>query len=160
VPGGRAGAWPWPARRAAAEAGPAVPRELPAGVRHFVGRAGELAALTGLLDRHRAENPHAVLVAAISGAARVGKTSLAVRRAHQVTGRFPDGQLYADLRGYHPDRPPVPAAEALAGFLHALGVPGPEIPPETARRAARYRSLPAGRRMLVVLDNAASVDQV
>jgi tetratricopeptide (TPR) repeat protein len=88
----------------------------------------------------------------------VGKTALAVHWAHQVADRFPDGQLYVNLRGYDPDQL-VPAADALAGFLRALGVPGPDIPPEPDERAARYRSLLAGRRMLVVLDNARSVEQ-
>lgn len=87
------------------------------------------------------------------------KTALAVHWAHQVTGQFPDGQLYVDLRGYDPDHP-VPATDALAWFLWALGVPHLDIPAEAAARAALYRSLLAGRRMLVVLDNARSVDQV
>mgnify|MGYP001362519716 CR=1 FL=1 len=155
----RANAAQRPAGPAAGGTGPAGPRELPAGVRHFVGRADELAALTALLDRNRAEAPATVMVAVISGTAGVGKTSLAVRWAHQVTERFPDGQLYVDLCGYDPGRP-RPAAEALAGFLRALGVSGPDIPAGTAERAARYRSLLAGRRLLIVLDNAGSVDQV
>jgi tetratricopeptide (TPR) repeat protein len=89
----------------------------------------------------------------------VGKTALAVHWAHQVADRFPDGQLYVNLRGYDPDQL-VPVADALAGFLRTLGVPGSDIPPEPDERAARYRSLLAGRRMLVVLDNAGSVEQV
>lgn len=138
---------------------PAVPRELPRRVAHFVGRAEELAALTGLLDRAGDGMPGTVVISAIGGTAGVGKTALAVEWAHRVTERFPGGQLYVDLRGYHPDRP-VPAADALAGFLRALGVPGQDIPAEEAERAARYRSLLAGRRMLVVLDNASMVEQV
>ncbi len=93
------------------------------------------------------------MISAIGGTAGVGKTALAVHWAHQVAERFPDGQLYVNLRGYDPDQP-MPAADALAGFLRALGVPGQDIPAEVAERAARYRSLLAGRRMLVVLDNA------
>jgi tetratricopeptide (TPR) repeat protein len=139
--------------------GPAVPRELPARVRHFTGRAGELAALTALLDQAGAQAPGTVVISAIGGTAGVGKTALAVHWAHQVTGRFPDGQLYVNLRGYDPGRP-VPATDALAGFLRSLGVPGQDIPPEADQRAARYRSLLAGKRMLVVLDNAGSADQV
>ena len=79
--------------------------------------------------------------------------------AHRVADRFPDGQLYVNLRGYDPDRP-VTAGDALARFLRALGVPGQDIPPEADERAARYRSLLSGRRALVVLDNAGSVEQV
>ena len=99
------------------------------------------------------------MISAVSGTAGVGKTALAVRWAHRVAAAFPDGQLYVNLRGDDPDRP-VNAAEALAGFLRALGVAGQDIPLEEAERAARYRSLVAGRRLLVVLDNAASVEQV
>ncbi len=137
-------------------AGRVVPQDLPAAVRHFTGRAGELAALTRLLD----EPAQGVLViSAIGGTAGVGKTALAVHWAHQVAGRFPDGQLYVNLRGYDVARP-VDAADALAGFLRALGVPGPDIPPGQDQRAARYRSLLAGKRMLVVLDNASAAEQV
>jgi predicted ATPase len=88
----------------------------------------------------------------------LGKTALAVHWAHQVAGRFPDGQLYVNLRGYDPGQPMSPA-DALAGFLRALGMPGQEIPHEEDERAARYRSLIAGRRILVILDNAGSVEQ-
>jgi DNA-binding SARP family transcriptional activator/tetratricopeptide (TPR) repeat protein len=136
-----------------------VPRELPAPVAGFVGRAAELAALTELLDRSGDQVPGVTVISAIDGTAGVGKTALAVHWAHQVAGRFPDGQLYVNLRGYDPDRP-MPAGDALAGFLRALGVPGQEIPPEEDERAARYRSLLSGKRMLVLLDNAGSVEQV
>jgi DNA-binding SARP family transcriptional activator/tetratricopeptide (TPR) repeat protein len=136
-----------------------VPRELPAAVAGFAGRAGELAALTGLLDQAVASTPPTVVIPAIGGTAGVGKTALAVQWAHTVTDRFPDGQLYVNLRGYDPDRP-MPSADALARFLRVLGVPGQDIPAEEDERAARYRSLLAGRKMLVVLDNAGSVEQV
>jgi DNA-binding SARP family transcriptional activator/tetratricopeptide (TPR) repeat protein len=137
----------------------AVPRQLPAPVAGFAGRAGELAALTGLLRQSTEGLPPAVVISAIGGTAGVGKTALAVQWAHQVADRFPDGQLYVNLRGYDPDQP-MPPADALAGFLRALGVPGQDIPAEDDERAARYRSLLAGKKMLAVLDNAGSVEQV
>jgi tetratricopeptide (TPR) repeat protein len=103
--------------------------------------------------------PGAVVISAIGGTAGVGKTALAVHWAHSVTDRFPDGQLYANLRGYDPAQP-MSASDALAAFLRSLGVPGQAIPPEEDERAARYRSLLAGKRVLVVLDNAGSAGQV
>jgi DNA-binding SARP family transcriptional activator/Tfp pilus assembly protein PilF len=138
---------------------PAVPRELPAGVGHFTGRETELAALYELLDRSGEQAPGAVVISAIGGTAGVGKTALAVHWAHQVAERFPDGQLYVNLRGYDPAQP-MTAADALAGFLRALGVSSQDIPAEEDQRAARYRSTLAGRRVLVVLDNAGSAGQV
>jgi DNA-binding SARP family transcriptional activator len=137
----------------------AVPRELPATVAHFAGREGELAALNRMLDQAGERAPGPVVISAIGGTAGVGKTALAVYWAHQVAGRFPDGQLYVNLHGYDPGEPVSPA-DVLAGFLHALGVPGPAIPDRMDERAARYRTLLAGRRMLVVLDNARSAEQV
>jgi tetratricopeptide (TPR) repeat protein len=127
-------------------------------VPHFTGRASEIKTLTGMLGQ-AAHAGGAVVITAIGGTPGIGKTALAVHWAHQAAGRFPDGQLYVNLRGYDPGQP-VPAADALAGFLSSLGVPGQDIPPEVDQRAARYRSLLAGRRMLVVLDNAGSADQV
>jgi DNA-binding SARP family transcriptional activator/Tfp pilus assembly protein PilF len=148
-----------PAAPAAGHRAGAMPRELPAPVTGFAGRAAELEALTGLLERSADSMPPAVVISAIGGTAGVGKTALAVQWAHQAADRFPDGQLYVNLRGYDPDRP-MPAADALAGFLRALGVGGQDIPPEEDERAARYRSLLAGKKLLVVLDNAGSVEQV
>jgi DNA-binding SARP family transcriptional activator len=172
---------PRPAIRPAAP----VPRELPSDVPAFTGRAAELArldriftgpaAVTGT-DTGAGTGPAALpgqmaepgvpggrvtaaVISAVSGTAGVGKTALAVHWAHQAGERFPDGQLYVNLRGYDPDRP-MPAAYALAGFLRALGVPGPDIPPGEDQRAARYRSLLAGQRMLIVLDNASRAEQV
>ena len=130
----------------------AVPRELPGVPAEFTGRERELAALTGLLNVVGRRGPGTVMISAISGPAGVGKTALAVAWAHQVAERFPDGQLYVDLRGYDLAEP-MTAADALAGFLRALGVPGQDIPPEVGERAALYRSLLAGRRILVVADN-------
>jgi DNA-binding SARP family transcriptional activator/tetratricopeptide (TPR) repeat protein len=135
-----------------------MPLQLPGTVRHFVGREHELAELTRILDQAEQE-PGAVAIIVIAGTPGVGKTALAVRWAHQAARRFPEGQLYVNLRGYDPGRPVAPS-DALAGLLSALGVRGEDIPAEADERAARYRSLLAGRRMLVVLDNARSVEQV
>jgi tetratricopeptide (TPR) repeat protein len=140
-----------------------VPRELPADVSAFTGRALELAELDLLLPAQSDTGPGCaagpVMISAVSGTAGVGKTALAVRWAHRVQDVFPDGQLYVNLRGYDPDQP-LPATDALAGFLQALGVPSAGIPLGEANRAARYRSLLAGKRLLVVLDNAAAEEQV
>jgi DNA-binding SARP family transcriptional activator/tetratricopeptide (TPR) repeat protein len=143
-----------PLRRPAQPTRPtATPAQLPAAVPAFTGRAVELVELDAALA-----DPAAPVVA-VSGTAGVGKTTLSVHWAHQVADRFPDGQLYVDLRGYDPDQP-VSAAEALAGFLRALRVPAAEIPLTVDERAAAYRTLLAGRRMLVVLDNANAAEQV
>jgi DNA-binding SARP family transcriptional activator/Tfp pilus assembly protein PilF len=149
-----------------------VPRELPADVHGFTGRIAELDVLDTLLDSDGKTpvnagmvpfdpggSPSAVAVVAVSGPAGVGKTALAVRWAHASADRFPDGQLYLNLRGYDL-REPMTSADALAWLLRALGLPGPDIPAEPEERAARYRSLLAGRRVLLVLDNARDVDQV
>jgi tetratricopeptide (TPR) repeat protein/transcriptional regulator with XRE-family HTH domain len=133
-----------------------VPRQLPAAVTHFVGRQAELAALTRLLDD---TDTGVALISAIGGAAGVGKTELALRWAHHNASRFPDGQLYVNLRGYD-SRSAITAREALASFLRGLGVHGDELPPDTEDRAGLYRTMVAGRRMLIVLDNAAAVDQL
>jgi tetratricopeptide (TPR) repeat protein len=125
----------------------------------FTGRSAELQALTQLLDRSGTQGAEAIVIAAIGGPPGVGKTALAVHWAHQAAGRFPDGQLYVNLRGYDPGQP-MSTADALAGFLRSLGVPGQDIPPDEAERAVRYRSLLAGKRILVVLDNAGSACQV
>ncbi|MEU4218969.1 tetratricopeptide repeat protein, partial [Actinoplanes sp. NPDC026623] len=135
-----------------------APTQLPADVRAFTGRAGELAALDLMLAPPDGDEPP-LTVALLSGTAGVGKSALAVRWAHRVRDAFPDGQLYVNLRGYDADQP-VAVADALAGFLTALGVRGPEIPAGTDERAGRYRSELTGRRMLVLLDNASSVEQV
>jgi tetratricopeptide (TPR) repeat protein len=134
-----------------------VPAQLPADVPGFTGRAGELAELAALAST--VDGAPAVLISAVSGMAGVGKTALAVRWAHRVRRQFPDGQLFLDLRGYDPARPVRPGA-ALARFLSALGLSGVDIPLDEDEAAATYRSLLDGRRVLVVLDNAASVEQV
>src|SRR5215467_12911191 len=135
-----------------------VPAQLPPDVRGFTGRHDELGELDRLFIE-AGDQSTAVVISAVAGTAGVGKTALAVRWAHRVRDRFPDGQLYVDLRGYGPDRP-IPAGKALARFLTDLGVAGRDIPLDVDDRAARYRTEINGRRMLVVLDNAASVEQI
>jgi DNA-binding SARP family transcriptional activator/tetratricopeptide (TPR) repeat protein len=136
-----------------------VPAQLPSDVSAFTGRHAELTELDSLLATIPAGVTTVVVISAVSGTAGVGKTALAVHWAHRVRDRFPDGQLYVNLRGYDPERP-MAAADALAGFLDELGVAGYRVPPGLDERAARYRSRIAGRRMLVVLDNAATAEQV
>lgn len=135
-----------------------VPRQLPAATRHFAGRAGPLAALNALLDE--ATTATTAVISAIEGTAGVGKTALAVHWAHQVADRFPDGQLYANLRGFGPTEPATEPTEAIRRFLDALGVPLRRIPPEPDALAALYRSELAGRRLLILLDNARDSAQV
>ncbi|MGW6933700.1 ATP-binding protein [Lentzea sp. NPDC054927] len=137
---------------------PVIPHQLPADIRQFSGRENELRQLDALRVEKSAA-PSAVVICAIAGTAGVGKTALAVRWAHRARTHFPDGQLYVDLLGYSPDAP-VTAAQALEGFLHALGVSGDAVPPRLDDQAALYRSLLDGRRMLVVLDNASTPEQV
>jgi DNA-binding SARP family transcriptional activator len=137
---------------------PAVcPRQLPASPRHFAGRAGDLAGLTRLLDEPPGDG---VVIAAIGGAAGVGKTALAIRFAHQVASSFPDGQLYVNLRGFDPVGPPVTPEKAITGFLTSLGIDPRHIPATLDEQSALYRSLLAARRVLVVLDNARDTSQV
>jgi hypothetical protein len=136
------------------------PRELPGAVADFVGRTEELGRLFELLDQAAlAGAGGAVVISAIGGTAGVGKTALALHWAHQAADRFPDGQLYVNLRGYDRDQP-MTAGDALAGFLRTLGVAGSDIPADTGERATLYRSMLAGRRVLLILDNAAQDAQV
>ncbi|MFD0199152.1 MULTISPECIES: AfsR/SARP family transcriptional regulator [Saccharothrix] len=137
-----------------------APRQLPTHTRLFVGRERELAALSALLDSAPAGEAGAVVVAAIHGTAGVGKTALALRWASRNAHRFPDGQLYVNLRGFDPTGAPTSPGEALSGFLCALGVLPERVPSGLDEQVALYRSLLAGRRVLVVLDNAADSEQV
>lgn len=136
-----------------------VPRQLPAHSSHFVGRAAELHQLTALLDT-LALDKSTMIVAAIRGTPGVGKTALALRWAHTIVERFPDGQLYINLRGFDPSGNPVLPAEAVRGFLDAFEIPPERIPVSLDAQMALYRSLLAERRVLVVLDNARDSDQV
>jgi tetratricopeptide (TPR) repeat protein len=134
-----------------------VARELPPDVSTFTGRADALVEL----DRRLTDGVGgpAIPISVVVGTAGVGKTALAVHWAHRVASRFPDGQLYVNLGGYDRTEPVVPST-ALARFLRSLGVTGPALPPDESELAARYRSLMAGRRMIVLLDNARSAEQV
>jgi tetratricopeptide (TPR) repeat protein len=133
------------------------PRQLPGDLRHFVNRTAELQSLDATLTT--GGDPFVPPVCVIAGTAGAGKTALALRWAHQVKDRFPDGQLYVNLRGYDPGEP-VAAEEVLPRFLTALGVAASAVPTDPDSAAALYRTLLADRRMLVFLDNAATVAQV
>ncbi|MGH8794293.1 MAG: BTAD domain-containing putative transcriptional regulator, partial [Stackebrandtia sp.] len=135
-----------------------VPAQLPPGLSSFTGREAVLRTLDGLLDAGAAAGP--VVISAISGAAGVGKTTLAVHWAHRIASRFPDGQLYVNLRGFDPSGQTTTSAEAIRGFLDALGVAKERVPAEPDAQCGLYRSLLSGKRVLVVLDNARDAEQV
>jgi len=135
------------------------PAQLPADIADFTGRDDQVRHLGELLSGPAASSdPGVVRIAVVAGAGGLGKTSLAVHAAHRVRGSFPDGQLYVDLLGATPA--PLPPGDVLARFLRDLGVDGRDIPVDEDERAARYRTTLAGRRMLVVLDNARDAAQV
>jgi DNA-binding SARP family transcriptional activator/tetratricopeptide (TPR) repeat protein len=131
-----------------------VPHQLPSAPASFVGRTELLAAL----DRAGAAEP--VVISAIGGAGGVGKTWLALHWAAGKLDEFPDGQLYVNLRGFDPVAEPMSVSVAVRGFLHALGVDGAAVPPDPDAQLALYRSRLAGKRLLIVLDNAADSGQV
>lgn len=136
------------------------PHELPPDVHAFADRVDQLAEMDLLLaSAESTPSTSAVLVSAVSGTAGVGKTAFATHWAHRVSNRFPDGQLYVNLHGYGPGKPVAPA-EALTNLLRSLNVPASDIPLDLDARSARFRSLTAGRQMLIVLDNARSAEQV
>lgn len=130
-----------------------IPRQLPADISGFVGRTSSLEQLTALADNDAAR------LIVIAGTAGAGKTALAVRFAHRQRTRFPDGQLFLNLRGYDAG-PPLAPTVALERFLRALGTPPQAIPTDIDERAELYRTLMAERRVLIVLDNAATAGQV
>nr|WP_149038376.1 AfsR/SARP family transcriptional regulator [Kitasatospora sp. MBT63] len=138
--------------------GPGAPAQLPRDILDFTGRSDQLDRLSALLAPTEPPGPGVLRVAAVSGPGGIGKTTLAVRAAHRIADGFPDGQLYVDLRGVH--HSPADPGEVLAGFLRELGTPEHDIPATEEARAARYRSLLADLRVLVVLDNARDTAQV
>ncbi|EPH43652.1 putative Regulator protein [Streptomyces aurantiacus JA 4570] len=157
---GDPGLAPGPAR-APAPPPPArpVPRQLPPDVASFTGRTDYLRQLDTLLAQAEAGPGQTLVISSVSGMAGAGKTALAVHWMHRVADRFPDGQVYANLRG-HDSAPPTTADEALGQLLRALGVGTGHLPESTDEKAALYRSLLAGKRMLILLDDAAGLEQV
>jgi DNA-binding XRE family transcriptional regulator len=136
--------------------GLAAPQQLPMAISHFVGRQADLAllsALTSLRD-------DVVLVAIIGGLPGVGKSSLAIHWAHAAKHLFPDGQMHIDLRGCDPHAGPLSPAEALRRVLKSFHVPSGQIPADLDGQVALYRTLLAGRRVLLILDNASDAEQV
>ncbi|NIK55793.1 AfsR/SARP family transcriptional regulator [Kribbella shirazensis] len=129
---------------------PVVPAQLPAAARWFTGREEQLARITALLTERPVDG--SVPIVAIDGPGGLGKSALAVHAAHRVAGAFPDAQLYVNLRAATPGAEPLTPGEVLARFLRALG--RPDAPHEPEEAAAAFRSLTAGRRVLVVLDDA------
>lgn len=138
---------------------PVTPRQLPAAPGSFTGRTEELTALTDALNA-RAEQGATMVISVIGGSGGIGKTWLALHWAHQHADRFPDGQLFVDLRGFSPSSEPMSPTAAIRGFLDALGVDPAGIPVDLDAQAGLYRSLVADRRMLILLDNARDTTQV
>jgi tetratricopeptide (TPR) repeat protein len=136
-----------------------TPRQLPSAAHHFAGRASELEALTSLAEQ-AADAAAPVVISAIDGTAGIGKTALAVQWAHRIADRFPDGQLYLNLRGFDPAGSPMPPAEAVRELLDVLDFEAAAIPVDLDAQIGLYRSLLSGRRMLILLDNARDADQV
>jgi tetratricopeptide (TPR) repeat protein/transcriptional regulator with XRE-family HTH domain len=134
--------------------GPPVPHQLPAAPLRFTARAGELKALSAACDDVPGPGGPVMVISAVAGAGGIGKTSLALHWAHRELDRFPDGQLYVDLRGFDPAGPPMSPATAIRGFLDALGVAPSGLPDGLNAQVALYRTLVSGKRLLVILDNA------
>jgi tetratricopeptide (TPR) repeat protein len=140
-----------------------VPRQLPADISAFVNRRSEFRRLTRLTNtpttRHAAAQVAPTAVVVITGSAGVGKTALALHWSHHIRGQFPDGELYANLRGFD-EGPAVTAEVVLDRFLRDLGVDPPSIPADLDGRAGLFRTLIADRRVLILLDNVADIGQV
>lgn len=158
-PGLRAALTDDPAGPARRQPGLARPAQLPVDLPVFTGRQEQLAEAYALVDAAAAERA-SPRISTVTGMAGVGKTAFAVHWAHRIAGRFPDGQLYTNLRGFDPHGSAAPPDEVLRRFLEALEVPAQQVPADPVRQAALYRSLLAGRRVLVVLDDARDAEQV
>lgn len=146
---------PEPRRSEASAGSRPVPAQLPAAPSTFTGRREHIAELDRLLEH----GDGAAVVSAIAGMGGAGKTALALHWGHRVRDRFPDGQLYINLRGYD-EAEPVAPIDALGRFLVALGHTNANVPSDVDAAARLFRSLVAGRRMLVILDNARTAEQV
>ncbi|MEU0127074.1 MULTISPECIES: BTAD domain-containing putative transcriptional regulator [unclassified Streptomyces] len=133
------------------------PSTLPYDLRDFTGREEEVGQLLGFVEEAPGTGP---LIVAIDGMGGSGKTSLAVRAAHQLTDRYPDAQLHLDLRGFTPSEPPLSAGAAAEALLRMLGAPGERIPDDAEGRIALWRRTMSSRRMILLLDNAADESQV
>ncbi|MFI5754888.1 BTAD domain-containing putative transcriptional regulator [Streptomyces sp. NPDC051569] len=131
-----------------------VPRTLPYDLSDFTGRDRELKELLACAEQ---AGERGTRVVAIDGMGGCGKTSLAVRAAHRLSAAYPDGQLHLDLRGYTPGEQPVTPTAALDSLLRALGTPGDRVPEDAAGRTALWRATLVGKRLLILLDNAADV---
>jgi DNA-binding SARP family transcriptional activator/tetratricopeptide (TPR) repeat protein len=167
APAARAGEPAAPSGLSAAPAPLAqVPAQVPPDIAGFAGRTSELRHLYAMipaspeLSPPSAEAPASPAVAVITGTAGVGKTALAIRFARQSAGHFPDGQLYVNLRGFDQSGNPANAGTVLRGFFEALSVPAHQVPPDVEGKTALFRSLLNGKRMLLLLDNARSTEQV
>lgn len=134
------------------------PRQLPGALPLFVGRARELERLRAMVENDEANSRGGTQVAVIVGTGGAGKTSLALRFAHEVRTSYPDGQFFIDLRGYSSDDP-LPPTTALNRFLRALGIPASDIPHDIEERVELFRSLTADRALLIVLDNVGTAGQ-
>ena len=148
----------------------AATRTLPRDIASFTGRAAELAQLAGAVTAAATTDGETggaggagggvVGIHAIGGMAGVGKTTFAVHAAHRLAGHFPDGQFFLPLHAHTPGQRPVDPADALASLLLTAGVAAPQIPPGLAARAGRWRDYLAGKKVLLLLDDAASHEQV
>jgi tetratricopeptide (TPR) repeat protein len=136
---------------------PAIPHELPTDIPDFTGHEASFERLLAAFTRAGMASPTVIAVHGVGG---VGKSALAIHAAHQLAARFPDGQLYLNLQGATAGLRPLAPVEALARLLRALGFEGRDIPAEVEEAAARFRSRVAGRRILLVLDNAVSAGQI
>ncbi|MGK5630647.1 AfsR/SARP family transcriptional regulator [Streptomyces sp. URMC 123] len=150
---------PAPEGRAGPRPAMPVPRQLPPDVAAFTGREGDVRRLDELLSDGDPGPGRTLVITSVTGTAGIGKTTLAVHWMHRVADRFPDGQLYVNLRGYA-HAAPAGADEALGHMLRALGVAPALVPESQDEKAALYRSLLADKRLLILLDDAAELDQV